>query len=91
MAYVWDDEGTLEGHLNPDFVIMQGVEVDHYVQELKTLIVEHVWQTQSALAERILRDFDRELPRFRQIVPKELLDKLPVPVAQPSDASAVQA
>jgi glutamate synthase (NADPH/NADH) large chain len=91
MAYVWDDEGTLEGHLNPDFVIMQGVEVDHYVQELKTLIVEHVWQTQSALAERILRDFDRELPRFRQIVPKELLDKLPVPVTQPSDASAVQA
>jgi glutamate synthase (NADPH/NADH) large chain len=80
MAYVWDDEEMLEGHLNPDFVIMQRVEVDHYVQELRSLVIEHVWQTQSGLAERILRDFDRELPRFWQIVPKELLDKLPVPV-----------
>jgi glutamate synthase (NADPH) large chain len=91
MAYVWDDDGTLAGHLNPDFVIMQRLEVDHYVQELKNLIVEHVWQTQSELAERLLRDFDRELPRFWQIVPKELLDKLPVPVTAAPDARALLA
>ena len=91
MAYVWDEDETLEGHLNPDFVIMQRLVVDHYVQELKTLIVEHVWQTQSALAERILRDFDRELPRFWQIVPKELLDKLPIPVTPSVEAGAVSA
>jgi glutamate synthase (NADPH/NADH) large chain len=88
MAYVWDAAGQLEAHLNPDMVIMQPVLVDHYVQELKNLLVEHVWQTQSTLAERILHDFDIELPRFRQIVPKEILDKLPVPVQPQADAEA---
>ena len=40
----------------------------------------HVKSTQSRFAERILAEFDRELGHFWQIVPKEMLDKLEVPV-----------
>jgi hypothetical protein len=50
------------------------------------LVNEHHAATQSPLAERSLRDFDRELAHFRQIVPKEMLDKLEVPVRAEAEA-----
>ena len=52
---------------------------------LRSLLLSHRTATHSPLAERILRDFDRELPRFWQIVPKEMLDRLAVPV-RPAEA-----
>ncbi|MCB1833048.1 MAG: hypothetical protein KDH19_06355, partial [Geminicoccaceae bacterium] len=54
--------------------------VDHYAGVLKGLIERHVAATQSTLGDRLLREFDREIGNFWQIVPKELLDKLEVPV-----------
>ncbi len=80
MAYVWDPRDELELRINTDMVIYQRLEVDHYVEQLRRLIEEHRRETHSELAERILLAFDRELPRFWQIVPKEMLDKLEVPV-----------
>jgi len=80
MAYVWDPAEELPLKINTDMVIYQRLEVEHYVRELKALIEEHHRETQSPLAARILLAFDRELPRFWQIVPKEMLDKLEVPV-----------
>jgi glutamate synthase (NADPH/NADH) large chain len=55
--------------------------VPFYVDQLRRLIEEYAAATQSPLAARILRDFDLELPRFWQVVPKEMLDKLEVPVS----------
>ena len=61
-------------------VIFQRPEVPHYIAQLRTLIAEHHAATQSPLAERILREFDRELAHFWQVVPKEMLERLEVPV-----------
>ncbi len=80
MAYVWDPGEQLPLRINTDMVIYQRLEVDHYVAQLRGLIEEHHRRTQSPLAERILLAFDRELAHFWQIVPKEMLDKLEVPV-----------
>ena len=82
MAYVWDPEELIETRINPEMVIWQRLEVPHYVGQLKGLLAEHAAATQSPLANRLLLDFDRELGRFWQIVPKEMLDKLEVPVTQ---------
>jgi glutamate synthase (NADPH/NADH) large chain len=85
MAYVWDPEDRLGQKINGEMVIWQRLEVPHYVEQLKALVAEHAAATQSPLAERILREFDLELPNFWQIVPKEMLDKLEVPVrAEPA-------
>ena len=54
----------------------------HYIDQLNGLLVEHHAATQSPLAERILREFDRELANFWQVVPKEMLERLEVPVGQ---------
>ncbi len=90
MAYVWDPRNELELRINTDMVVYQRLEVDHYVEELRRLIEEHHRETHSELAERILLAFDRELPRFWQIVPKEMLDKLEVPVRR-EDLEALRA
>jgi glutamate synthase (NADPH/NADH) large chain len=68
-------------------VVWQRLEVPHYVDQLRALLQEYHAATQSPLAERILREFDRELPRIRQVVPKEMLGRLEVPVqAEPEEA-----
>jgi glutamate synthase (NADPH/NADH) large chain len=86
MAYVWDPEARLGERINADMVILQRPEVPHWIDRLRSLILEHRAVTQSPLAERILRDFDRELPRFWQVVTKEMLDRLPVPVRAAQEA-----
>ncbi|MEZ5836197.1 MAG: glutamate synthase large subunit [Geminicoccaceae bacterium] len=80
MAFVWDPDGQVEERLNGDMVVCQRIEVDHYAALLKDLIGRHVEATQSMLGDSLLRDFDREIERFWQIVPRELLGKLEVPV-----------
>jgi glutamate synthase (NADPH/NADH) large chain len=87
MAYVWDPEDRLEQRINGEMVGWQRLEVPLYVDELRSLLREYHAATQSPLAERILREFDRELPRFWQVVPKEMLDRLEVPVrAEPAES-----
>jgi len=80
MAYVWDPDERFPMLVNTDMVIYQRIEVDYYAEQLRALIEEHWRETKSPRAEHILMDFDRELPRFWQVVPREMLDKLEVPV-----------
>ena len=83
MAFVYDPPGRLPMRINPDYVIWQRIQVDHYEDVLKGLIQHHADETHSKLAERLLVNWDRELPAFWQVVPKEMLDKLEVPVTPP--------
>jgi glutamate synthase (NADPH) large chain len=82
MAYVYDPGDVFAERVNGDMVLYQRLEVDHYVDELKGLIGRHFRYTQSRLAERLLADLDLELAQFWQVVPKEMLDKLEVPVSR---------
>jgi glutamate synthase (NADPH/NADH) large chain len=87
MAYVYDPDERFAGHVNQDMVIYQRIEVAHYEDELRALLTLHVKNTQSRFAERILAEFERELGHFWQIVPKEMLDKLEVPITRESAAA----
>ncbi len=80
MAYIYDPDKQLAERLNKDSVICQRIEVDYYEQELKALIEEHVKETQSRFAQDILLNWDYRKRHFWHIVPKEMLDKLEVPV-----------
>jgi glutamate synthase (NADPH/NADH) large chain len=91
MAFVHDPMEVLERRINDDMVIYQRIEVDHYTALLRGLLAEHVAETQSEHARRILHDLDRELPHFWQIVPKEMLSRLEVPVKSPEALAANQA
>ena len=80
MAYVWDPADQLAERINADMVIFQRPELLFWIADLRTLITEHHAATQSPLAERILREFDHEQAHFWQVVPKEMLERVEVPV-----------
>lgn len=80
MAFVYDPDGTLPIRINPDSVIRERIQVDHWDWHLRSLIGEHVHETGSRFADRLLNDWQQERNRFWQIVPVEMLDRLPHPV-----------
>jgi glutamate synthase (NADPH/NADH) large chain len=91
MAYVYDPAGRFAQRVNEDMVIYQRLEVDYYEQQLKALLTAHYKNTQSRFAERVLADFDRELASFWQVVPREMLDRLEVPVTRAPTAAVLTA
>jgi len=82
MAFVYDEDGTFEHRVNPDNVIWQRIEVDHYENLLKGLIREYVKETHSQYAEQILQDWEMEKGKIWQVVPKEMIDKLDIAVTK---------
>ena len=48
---------------------------------MKALVEEHVAATRSPLGARLLNDWNREVEKFWQVVPKEMLSRLPRPLA----------
>jgi glutamate synthase (NADPH/NADH) large chain len=88
MAFVYDAEGTFPLHVNEDNVIYQRIRTDYWERTVKRLVLEHVGETKSRLGERLLNDWNREVDRFWQVVPKEMLDKLEHPVIPEEEAEA---
>jgi glutamate synthase (NADPH/NADH) large chain len=80
MAFVYDAAGDFHGRANPDSVIWQRLETAHWHDVLQAIVDEHFRETQSRFTEQLLADWPREVHRFWQVVPKEMLDKLEHPV-----------
>jgi glutamate synthase (NADPH/NADH) large chain len=80
MAFVYDPEGSFPIQVNPETVVWQRIETPHWEGVLKELVREHVRLTQSKFAEKLLVDWELELGKFWQVVPKEMLAKLPLPL-----------
>jgi glutamate synthase (NADPH/NADH) large chain len=85
MAFVYDPEETLPERVNPDSVVIQRLETEHWERVLSELIAEHKAETQSRFAERLLIDWRLERGKFWQIVPKEMLERLEHPVTQEAE------
>ncbi|MGE0120545.1 MAG: glutamate synthase large subunit [Dongiaceae bacterium] len=85
MAFVYDEAGDFPRYVNPDSVVWQRLDSVHWEGVLKGLIAEHARETQSKFAARLLNDWLLERGKFWQIVPKEMLTRLPQPL---SDAAA---
>ena len=81
MAFIYDLNREFENYVNPNSVIWQVPETDYWRNYLKSLISEFFKETQSKIAEKILKNFDVELKNFKQVCPKEMLDKLSNPLS----------
>ncbi len=82
MAYVLDLHDRFAPMLNRDSVVAQRIGTRHWEAELKALVEEHVRETGSAFAAGVLRDWDLYLPKFWQVVPKEMVHRLDKPLAE---------
>jgi len=89
IAFVYDPNHKFENFVNPSSVIWQVPETDYWKNYLKKLIDEHFKETQSKIAEKILKNFDKELKNFIQVCPKEMLDKLSNPISLKQKISRV--
>ena len=80
VAYVLDDDGDFaRQRCNREGVDLERVDTPEDVTILRRLIQKHRDYTHSALAERILEDWDQFRPRFVKIMPveyKRALEKL---------------
>jgi glutamate synthase (NADPH/NADH) large chain len=89
MAFVYDPDEELPVRINPDSVIYQRIETDYWEGVVKSLIAEHVEQTSSRFAYRLLNDWNLEVSKFWQVIPKEMLDKFEHPVSREAPLEAL--
>lgn len=81
MAYVYDPDGLFGKRVNPDTLLWQRIAHPRWEAELRELIGRHVAETGSRYAAMLLHDWDRTLPHFWQVVPKEYVKYLPEPLS----------
>ena len=86
MAWLYDPEGEVDMRLNPETVIAVPVESAAWEGLLKGLVERHARETGSPRATEILRHWADEVPKFRQIVPKEMLTRLEHPLSDRVEA-----
>ena len=82
MAYVYDEDSMFEKAVNPDSVVWQRFDAEHYEQQCKDLIAKHAEQTGSEFSKKLLKDWDLERGKFWQVIPKEMLSRLKIPLTQ---------
>ena len=80
MAYLYDPDGQAMDMMNLESLVVVPVNEGHYMDELKFLIDTHHAETGSKAAEAIRQHWDDEKGNFLQVCPKEMLDKLEVPI-----------
>ena len=88
MAFVYDPADVFALKVNPETVAWQRLDHPHWEAILKSMIEEHVAETKSPLGARLLNDWAREAEKFWQIVPKEMLTRLPQPLSSPKEKRA---
>jgi glutamate synthase (NADPH/NADH) large chain/glutamate synthase (ferredoxin) len=73
-AYIYDIDGRFQSRLNPEMVIALPVKRQHDIKELRSLIEEHIAQTNSLRAQEILENWDEMLPKLVRVIAKEKYD-----------------
>ena len=66
--------------VNPETVIWRKIAASYWEARLKDLVEEHLARTGSARAAEILARWEENLPHFWQVVPREMLSRLPQPL-----------
>ncbi len=89
MAYVYDAAQNFSDQINKGTISLYRVTNPHWEEELKSLLEKHVMYTNSPLAKKILTDWTREVSKFWQVVPNEMIGLLPHSVEPSSSDQAL--
>ena len=86
MAYIYDPDGTFLERVNPASLEIERIDSSHWEAELRTLIEAYAKATESALALRLLNEWNAEVGKFWQIVPTEIIPRLDHPLSDSQTA-----
>jgi glutamate synthase (NADPH) large chain len=81
MAYLYDPLGVAEDFINGESLVTCAVGHPHWEAALRSLIEQHLAETDSVKARAILADWPTERQNFLQVCPKEMLVHLPHPLS----------
>jgi len=90
MAFVYDAGGSFERRANGESIVWQRLASAHWEAVLKDLIAAHASATDSNWSQGILDDWDRARGKFWQVVPKEMLDRLPYALDDSEELQAAE-
>ena len=82
MAFVYDPDDSFAVRANPDTITWQRLGSAHWDRVLRDLVARHAAETNSRYAARMLHDWPEAAARFWQVVPKEYVKYLPVPLQE---------
>jgi len=68
---VLDRDNNFEINCNKNTVDLVNVSEEEDIQQLKTLIAEHFQSTQSAVAKKVLDEWEETLPNFVKVYPTD--------------------
>ncbi len=85
MAFVYDPDALFEQRINPDTLLWQRISHPHWNQVLRGLVARHVAETNSRYAARLLHEWDRTVAKTWQVVPKDYVKHLPVPLTETAE------
>jgi glutamate synthase domain-containing protein 3 len=71
IAYVLDEKGDFDKRCNTDMVLLEKLEDDDDIAELKALIEKHAKYTDSPVAQRLLADWQKSLGKFVKVMPSD--------------------
>jgi glutamate synthase (ferredoxin) len=70
IAYVLDEQGDFATHrCNMEMVALEKIEEEKEIAEVKGMIQKHYDYTQSAVAKRVLDNWEEMLPKFVKVMP----------------------
>jgi glutamate synthase (ferredoxin) len=71
VAYVLDVNGNFASMCNQEMVALEKIEYEEEIAIVKGLIEEHLEYTGSAVAKRVLDNWDRSLEQFVKVMPMD--------------------
>ncbi|MGI4730959.1 MAG: glutamate synthase large subunit [Janthinobacterium lividum] len=83
MAFVHDPAGVFPKSANPESIVWQRVATAHWAGVVEALVREHAQRTDSKWSHGLLDDWSRTLGDIWQVVPREMLTRLPHPLEEP--------
>ncbi|WP_281890890.1 glutamate synthase large subunit [Paenibacillus sp. YYML68] len=71
IAYVLDEDGTFAERCNQEMVLLETVEEIYEAEELRNMLQHHVTYTDSAVAHRVLQQWEQYVWKFVKVIPKD--------------------
>ena len=87
---VYDETGSFERRANPENITWGRLASSTWEAKLRELVEAHAEATDSKWSRGILDDWDRSIGHFWQVVPKEMLTRLPHPLNDNAEAVAAE-
>ncbi len=71
IAYVFDEKGSFANNCNQEMVNLQQLSDPDEIIEVRDMIQRHADATHSPVARRVLSTWNKSLPRFVRVIPKD--------------------